>query len=273
MPNPRLLAQVDEVDENGHSIAILSRRPDILAMKDLHSLLVANGIPLCDYVFLAGFAHLLYWSWPITMMATHALASPTRKSGWHRSQSRETAKLMDEIGRTLQLQLDSVKILGARSLTAANAGRTSQGDRQQHPAMNPSMKTTAWQDWPKLLEDVRTGRWQSFCLEFAAVLSEILSARLAPAIGYVEAMACLRKHKCHLYHGQVNGARSHYSSVHFLRSSLSPLGVTSNQTAADWRILSGMGAGAHNGCLRLGLKPHRQAKATAFAVGSLLDIL
>ena len=65
---------LQQEDENGHRIVGLRYRADVSALKDAVTLLRASNLSLGSIMFLAGFLHILYWSWPTMTAVGHHVA-------------------------------------------------------------------------------------------------------------------------------------------------------------------------------------------------------
>lgn len=230
-------------DENGHRIVALKYRADACALRDAVTLLRASNLTPESVMFLAGFLHILYWPWP-TMTAVTMFLQCTMSNGircWCDLDRIRAKSYVMDIGEKLHVLYDNVCCHQGRSLLLRSHKRTRTGPFP-NSTMNPMMRRGSRHQWGDLVEDVRKGDWQNLCRS-AVVPIEATRRNHRVKVSYRAVFDRMAQFGCGFYSATSKASGSHYNTIHFLRSFIFALELHSDQSQADWDLLSTMGAG------------------------------
>jgi hypothetical protein len=253
----QLLEHCEDTDSNDQGIACLKCRSDILVMQDVVETLEGNGYTLADIFFVAGFLHLLYWMQPV-WMTVFAVWREGKQAGikrWCNADPEVVVAIMQGISKDMKEFTSNVTSMDGSRVIRYSQKRKHLESNFDHLCMNPEVRATAWMDWKLLIDDVASSRWQKACNGLGKVVAASESS-----VSYVKLMGCLSEANCSLYTGQVGAQRSHYNSVHFLRSVCHALCVHSDQSKEDWHIFRDMGNGTYARCKKYGVFCHARAR-------------
>ena len=246
----KILSHVEDVDANGHRIVALRFRPDIIALADAHALLIGNSIGLEDRIFLCGFLHIVYWSWPAMMCVTLFLDIVRREGikSWVQLDARKAYGLLKEIGNKMHDWMADLCCKNGEQLIQRAAKRKFPGDGFPNPTQNPMARQGSRQHWDALLSDVKSGAWQAAASEMAKEISkaEVAKSSEKAEVSYHDLYEVLHCRNLTLYSGTKTGSVRHYLSVHYLRALLFSLELQSDQSEKDWCIFSNMGSGTRS---------------------------
>ena len=269
----RLLLHTDDVDVNGHRIVRCRYRPDLWAMADTHTLMQANRISLADMLFLFGFAHTLYWPWPCTMFITLVLKHMQLHNikSWCKAAPVKAQGALQRIGEEVHAWMAQVTCHNGERILVRNAKRKHPDSNFPNPTKNPMTRRSSEQEWALLLADVSCGVWQKAAEQLAKEVAPVVNAKRPSPISYCRLYTLMGSFKLRLFTATWTGTRTHYLTVHYLRSVMFAFGVRSDQSEQDWTIFRSMGQGARNGCAEWGLENFSAADAARLAISRKLQ--
>jgi hypothetical protein len=237
---------LQQEDENGHRIVGLRYRADVSALKDAVTLLRASNLSLGSIMFLAGFLHILYWSWP-TMTAVTMLLECTASNQircWCKLDRAKAKCYLMDVGKRLHDLYDKVCCHQGRSLMLRSHKRKRTG-AFPNPTMNPMMRRGSRQQWQHLVDDVKTGAWQNMCQSAAVLIEESIGSN-GIKVCYKTLFDTMARFDSTLYSASWTASASHYNTVHFIRTFMFAMDLHSDQSSADWDLLSTMGTGVRD---------------------------